>query len=61
MLDFVIHEFIARRRRIEELARGRSNMEGEVLHTKHRKRAPPPQKEQIAVVTGTAVDYSVYA
>ena len=39
MLDFVIHEFIARRRRIEELARGRSNMEGEVLKPRHRKRA----------------------
>ena len=39
MLDFVIHEFIARRRRIEELARGRSNMEGEVLQPRHRKRA----------------------
>ena len=36
--DFVILEFIARRR-IGELARARSNIEGEALHTRHRKRA----------------------
>ena len=36
--DFVILEFIARLR-IEELARVRSNIEGEALHTRHRKRA----------------------
>ena len=36
--DFVILGFIARRR-IEELARARSNIEGEALHTRHRKRA----------------------
>ena len=36
--DFVILEFIAKRR-IGELARARSNIEGEALHTRHRKRA----------------------
>ena len=35
---FVILEFIARRR-IREVARARSNIEGEALHTKRRKRA----------------------
>ena len=35
--DFVILEFIARRR-IEELARARSNIGGEAPHTRHRKR-----------------------
>ena len=36
--DFVILEFIARRR-IGEIARARSNIEGEALHTRHRERA----------------------
>ena len=36
--DFVILEFIARRR-IGELSRARSNIEGEALGTRHRKRA----------------------
>ena len=34
--DFLILEFIARRR-IGESARARSNIEGEALHTRHRK------------------------
>ena len=36
--DFDILEFIARRQ-IGELARARSNIEGEALHMRHRKRA----------------------